>query len=112
MAVHQWTRTRKPHVRTRLEVLGRAGTVRATQHRYRTLGLLGSRDRRPARERRRYLVSVLLDAAVRAGGSLAVAARDGLGGAERREYGDDPPHRGGLRRMEAAQRWRRNAGHR
>ena len=31
-----------------------------------------------------------LDAAVRAGGSLAVAARDGLGGAERWEHGDDP----------------------
>ena len=32
----------------------------------------------------------LLDAAVRAGGPLAVAARDGLGGTERREHGDDP----------------------
>ena len=31
-----------------------------------------------------------LDAAVRAGGPLAVAARDGLGGAERREHGDEP----------------------
>ena len=52
------------------------------------------------------LVSVLLDAAVRAGGPLAVAARDGLGGTERREHGDDPQHRGGLRRLEAAHRWR------
>ena len=43
---------------------------------------------------------------------LAVAARDGLGGAERREHGDDPPHRGGLRRVEAAHRWRRDAGDR
>lgn len=34
----------------------------------------------------------------------AVAARDGLGGAERREHGDDPPCRGGLRRVEAAHR--------
>ena len=31
-----------------------------------------------------------LDAGVRAGGSLAVPARDSLGGAERREHGDDP----------------------
>ena len=33
---------------------------------------------------------MLLDVAVRAGGSLAVAARHGLGGTERREHGDDP----------------------
>jgi hypothetical protein len=33
---------------------------------------------------------VPLDAAVRAGGSLAVAARHGLGGTERREPADDP----------------------
>ena len=32
--------------------------------------------------------------------------RDGLGGTERREPGDDPEHRGGLRRLEAAHRWR------
>ena len=31
-----------------------------------------------------------LDAGVRAGGPPAVAGRDGLGGAERREHGDDP----------------------
>ncbi len=49
---------------------------------------------------------VLLDAAVRAGGSLAIAARDGLGGAERREHGDDPAYRAGLRPVEAAHRWR------
>ena len=42
--------------------------------------------------------------AVRAGRSPAVAERDGLGGAERREHGDDPPYRGGLRRLEAAHR--------
>ena len=30
--------------------------------------------------------------------------RDGLGGTERREHGDDPPDRGGLRRVEAAHR--------
>jgi putative acetyltransferase len=45
---------------------------------------------------------VSLDAAVRAGGSLAVAARDGLRGVERREHGDDAQHRGGLRLLEAA----------
>ena len=44
----------------------------------------------------------LLDARVRTGGSPALAARDGLGGAERREHGDDPAHRRGLRQLEAA----------
>ena len=100
------------HVRAGLEVLGRAGAHRAAQHRRRTLGPLGPGDRRPAGEWRRRPVPVPLDAAVRAGGPLAVAARDGLGGTERREHGDDPPHRGGLRRLEAAHRWRRSAGHR
>ena len=38
--------------------------------------------------------------------------RHGLRGAERREHGDDPPHRGGLRQLEAARRWRRHAGNR
>ena len=33
MAVHQRTRTHLPHVRIGLEVLGRAGTHRAAQHR-------------------------------------------------------------------------------
>jgi hypothetical protein len=33
---------------------------------------------------------VPLDAAVRAGRPAAVAGRDGLGGTERREHGDDP----------------------
>ena len=78
------------HVRIGLEVLGRAGAHRAAQHRRRTLGPLGSRDRRPAGEWRRRPVPVPLDAAVRAGGPPAVAGRDGLGGAERREHGDDP----------------------
>src|SRR6478735_5893698 len=49
---------------------------------------LGSRDRRPAGERRRRPVPLPLDPTVRPGGSLAVAERDGLGGAERREHGD------------------------
>ena len=53
---------------------------------------------------RRRPVPVPLDAAVRAGGPAAVAERDGLGRAERREHGDDPPDRGGLRRVEAADR--------
>ena len=48
--------------------------------------------------------------AVRAGRPLAVAPRDGLGRAERREHGDDPQDRGGLRRLEAANRCRRDAG--
>ena len=61
---------------------------------------------------RRRPVPVPLDAAVRAGGPPAVAARDGLGGAERREHGDDPQDRGGLRRVEAAHRWRQHAGDR
>ena len=43
---------------------------------------------------------------VRPGGAPAVAARDGLGGAERREHGDDPQDRGGLRPVEAAHRRR------
>src|SRR6184192_1634121 len=61
---------------------------------------------RPACEWWRSLVSVLLDAAVRTGGPRAVAPRDGLRGTERREHGDGPQHRGGLRQMEAGHRWR------
>ncbi len=53
-----------------------------------------------------HLVSVLLDAPVRTGRPLAVAARGGLGGIERRKHGDDPQHRGGLRRLDSAHRWR------
>ena len=89
MAFHQWT-IRQSHVRAGLEVVGSAGAHRTAQHRRRTLGLLGPRDRRPAGLGWRCLVSVPLDAGVRAGGSPAVARRDGLGGAERREHGDDP----------------------
>src|SRR4051812_13861595 len=55
------------------------------------------------------LVSVLLDAAVRAGRPLAVAARN-LGGAECREHGDDASDRGVLRELDSAQRWRQHAG--
>jgi dipeptidase E len=43
---------------------------------------------------------------------FAVAARDGLGGTERREHGDDPQHRGGRRHLETAHRWRQSAGNR
>src|SRR6266540_2781948 len=39
------------------------------------------------------------------GRPLAVAARS-LRGTERREHGDGPQHRGGLRPLEAAHRWR------
>src|SRR5512132_1066581 len=70
---------------------------------------MGPRDRRPTGEWRRCPVSVPLDAAVRTGGPPAVAARDGLGGTERREHGDDPAYRRRLRSVEAAHRWRRNA---
>src|SRR5438094_7067816 len=89
MAFHQRS-VLHTHVRAGLEVLGSAGAHRAAQHRRRTLGPLDPRDRRPAGEWRRRPVPVPLDAAVRAGGPLAVAARDGLGGTERREHGDDP----------------------
>ena len=64
----------------------------------RVLGPRGPGDGRPAGGWRRSPVSVLLDAAVRTGRPLAVAARDGLRGTERREHGDGPQHRGGLRR--------------
>ena len=60
--------------------LGVLGADRAAQHRGGTLGAMGPRGRRPAGEWRRRPVSVSLDAAVRAGRPLAVAARDGLGG--------------------------------
>ena len=66
----------------------------------RSAGYPGPGDRRPAGGGRRCPVSVPLDAAVRAGGPPAVAARDGLGGTERRKHGDDPADRGGLRRVE------------
>ena len=36
--------------------------------------------------------------------SPAVPERDGLGRAERRQHGDDPAHRGGLRRVEVTHR--------
>jgi hypothetical protein len=93
MAFHQRARAQVPDVRAGLEVVGSAGAHRTAQHRRRTLGPLGPRDRRPAGEWRRRPVPVPLDAAVRAGGSLAVAARDGLGGAERWEdfVGWKPP---------------------
>ena len=37
---------------------------------------------------------------------LLPSLRGGLRGTERREHGDGPQHRGGLRRLEAAHRWR------
>ena len=48
---------------------------------------------RPAGRRRRCRLPVPLDASVRARRPLAVAARDGLGGRERRQHGDDPADR-------------------
>ena len=77
------------HGRAGLEVRGRARADRAAQHRRGALGPAGPRDRRAARGRRRRPVPVPLDAGVRAGRPPAVAARDGLGGPERREHGDD-----------------------
>jgi hypothetical protein len=56
---------------------------------------------------RRSAVSVLLDAAVRIGEALAVAAsRDGLRRTERRQHGDGPQRRGGIRRLASALRRR------
>ena len=55
-----------------------------------SLGPTGPRDGRPAGGRRRSPVSLLLDAAIRTGRPLAVAAaRDGLCGTERREHGGE-----------------------
>ena len=88
----------QPDDRAGVEVGGRAGAHRAAQHREGALGLLGPGGRRPAGQRRRCAVPVPLDAGVRTGRPPAVAARHGLRGAQRREHGDDPPHRGGLRR--------------
>ena len=70
------------------------------------VGPPGQGDRRPAGERRRRPLPGPLDAAVRTGGPLAVAAR-GLGRIERREHGDGPLHRSGSHQLEAAQRDRR-----
>ena len=81
------------HVRPGLEVVGRPRADRAAQHRRGAMGPLGPGGRRPAGRRRRRDVPVPLDAAVRAGGPPAVAARHGLGGSERRKHGDDPPDR-------------------
>ena len=66
--------------------------------------LLVRGDRHPAGGGRRCVVSVSLDAGVGAGESPAVAERNRLGGPERREHGDDPRHRRGLRRLETAER--------
>ena len=106
---HQRPELREPHERAGVEVGGRAGAHRAAQHRRGALGPAGPGDRRPAGRGRRRAVPVPLDAGVRTGGPPAVADRDGLGGAERREHGDDPPHRRGLRRLEVAQRRRQHA---
>ena len=68
------------------------------------LGPTGQGNRRPAGQRRRRLVSVPLDAAIRPGRPHSVAARHGLGRIERREHGDDAQDRGGLRPVEIAGR--------
>ena len=60
----------------------------------------------PAGVGRRRPVPVPLDAAVRAGGSPAVAARKGLRRPERWESGDVPQHRRAIRPLEIAYGWR------
>ena len=73
----------------------------------RALGPHGPGDRRPPGGGRRSHVPVPLDARVRTGRPAAVAPRHGLCRTQRREHGDDPQDRGGLRRLEAAHWWRR-----
>ena len=109
MAFHQRS-VRPAHVRAGLEVTGSAGAHRAAQHRQGTLGPVGPGDGRPAGERRGRPVPGPLDARVRAGGPPAVAARDGVGGIQRREHGPDPPRSartssGGSRPPVATARW-------
>ena len=107
MAFHQRT-LRPAHVRAGVEVLGRAGAHRAAQHR---------RERWVpwVRETDVLLVNggdaLYLGHWMRQSGLadlLPSLQRDGLRGFQRREHGDDPPDRGGLRRLEAARRWRRS----
>jgi hypothetical protein len=94
--------------RARLEIARRARADGASQRGFRPLGRMGPGDRCPVGERRRRVVSVPLDARVRSRGSPAVAARRRLGRVQRREHGADSPDRRGLRRLEVAQRQRRN----
>ena len=75
LPVHQRISPR-PHVRIGLEVVGSAGADRAAQHQRRALDPCGPGGRRPAGLGRQSLVSVLLDAAVRTGRPLAVAAHE------------------------------------
>ena len=77
-----------------LEVGGRSGTHRAAQHRQGAVDLVGPGGGRTPGGRWRGDVPVPLAAGVRPSGPLAVAARDGLGGRERWEHGDDSPDRG------------------
>ena len=110
MAVHQRTRTQGPMCGLGWKSLG-VLELTALPSIDRDVGSPGPGDGRPAGERRRSPVSVLLDAAVRTGGPLAVAAaRGGLRGAERREHGDGSQRRGGLRPLETAHRWRQTLG--
>src|SRR5207245_2411477 len=75
-------------------------------------GSLGSGGRRTAGGRRRRDVPEPLDAGVRSGGSPAIAAGHRLGGAERREHGDDAPDRRRFRRVDTTQRQRPYPGRR
>jgi hypothetical protein len=93
-----------------VEVAGRPRARRAPQHRRGALGPLGQGGGRPAGGRRRCDVPVPLDAAVRTRGPPTVTSRDGLGGSERRELGDRPQRRAGVRLRESAHGWRQSAG--
>ena len=89
LAVHQRD-IREPHGGAGLEVRRRAGAHRAAQHRREVLGAARRGGGRPAGGRRGRPLPRPLDAAVRVDGADPVIGRDGVGGAERREHGDDP----------------------
>ena len=58
----------------------------------------------PSIDEEHWVPLVRENAAVRADGPACIAERDGLGGSECREHGDDPQDRRGLRPVETAHR--------
>ena len=102
----------RPHVRFGMEVVGSAGAHRAPQHQEGALGRGCRGSRCAVGLGREPVVSVLLDAAIRARRPLAVAAARGrVCGYERRsDGGDSRLRRRDLRRQRAAHRQRRRAG--